>query len=93
MRNMTTLMMVLLGGLTIGGCATGPTNVDRDFGNSVRQMVAGQTQDPAAAENPDPKALDGGDGERLNAALEVYRTDVARPEEVGQPIVISVGGQ
>lgn len=94
MCNKTIILLILVLGVTISGCAgTGPKNVERDYGNSVRQMIAGQTLDPSTAAKPDPDAVDSGDGERLNNVLETYRGDVAKPEEVGQPIVISVGSQ
>ncbi len=54
-------------------------------------MVAGQTMDRETAENPDPDGPESGDGDRLNNVLESYRGDVAKPEEVGQPIVINAG--
>jgi len=94
MRNKTILILTLMLGIWISGCTTtGPENVERDYGNSVRQMIAGQTLDPSTAANPDPDPLDGGDGDRLNKVLDTYRGDVSSPEDVGQPIVISVGGQ
>ena len=91
MRKLTLTLMALAAAAVSGCASTGPTNVAQDYGNSVRQMIAGQTLDPATAANPDPEAVDSGDGERLNAVLETYRTDVSEPEAVGQPIVISVG--
>lgn len=94
MSNKTSIFIALLLGITMAGCAgTGPRNVERDYGSSVRQMIASQTLDPATAAKPDPDAVDEGDGERLNSVLETYRTDVAKPADVSQPIVISVGGQ
>lgn len=94
MRNKTIFLLALMLSVAISGCAgTGPKNVERDYGNSVRQMIAGQTLDPSTAAKPDPDPVDSGDGERLNNVLETYQSDVAKPEEVGQPIVISVGGQ
>ena len=91
MRNAIKILMTVMAGLALGACASGPENVEKDFGNSVRQMVTAQTLDPAAAAMPDRDAIDTGDAERLNSVLEAYRADVAKPDDVGQPIVISVG--
>jgi hypothetical protein len=77
--------------LSTSGCATGPEATERDFGNSVRNMVQAQTLDPTTAAVPDPNGPDSGDGQRLDNVLEAYRADVAKPEEVAQPLVISVG--
>lgn len=74
-----------------GGCAHGPENVERDYGNSVRHMVESQTANPAAP--ADANAIEHGDGQRLNNVIEAYRKDVAKPEDVKRDIVINVGGQ
>lgn len=92
MRQVILMLTILFLMATSVGCTgTGPKKVEQDFGNSVRQMVAGQTMDRETAENPDPDGPDSGDGDRLNNVLESYRGDVAKPEEVGQPIVINAG--
>jgi hypothetical protein len=68
-----------------------PVRVEQDFGNSVRNMVKAQTYNPEASRHPPvdpPKTVD---GTRGNRALETYRGDVARPEEVKQPIQINIG--
>ena len=57
----TTLSMVI-------GCAASP-NTDREFGNSVRQMVRSQQVYAPADEGP----VEGGDGQRLETVLDVYR--------------------
>jgi type IV pilus biogenesis protein CpaD/CtpE len=71
------------------GCATGPTNVERDFGNSVRNMVQAQTYNPDAALSYEPPMEM--DGERAGAVLETYRTEIGKPADVQKPIVINVG--
>ncbi len=75
----------------LGACATEPTASEAHFGDSVRQMVRAQTHDPAAAQNP-AEAIDGTDGQQLEAVLEVHRGSVAKPSEVSNDIVINVGG-
>ena len=72
------------------GCSTGPTAVERDYGNSVRNMIQAQTLDPLAAAAPDPNPIDYGDGERVDHVLEAYRSDVSAPEDVSQDIIINV---
>jgi type IV pilus biogenesis protein CpaD/CtpE len=72
------------------GCATGPEAVEEDFGNSVRHMTQVQTANPSAP--MDAKAIDHGDGERANSAIEAYRKDVGEREEIKQEVVIDVGG-
>ncbi len=59
----------------LGGCAT-PSS-EEDFGNSVRQMVEAQKYTPPGQSEHRLPALDGQRGE---AALKQYRTDVGNPE-------------
>ncbi len=54
-------------------------------------MVQAQTLNPTTAAVPDPNGPDSGDGQRLENVLKAYREDVAKPEEVSEPLVISVG--
>ena len=85
-RLLTTLSALILA-TAIAGCNAYPT-VERDFGNSVRHMVQSQqvTSGPVSLE-----PVEGGDGDRLNAAFEVYRSDVSRPEQPGQSVSIDIG--
>jgi hypothetical protein len=77
--------------LWIAGCADTPL-ADADYGNSVRQMIQAQTFDPAAASNPPALGPDITDGARLEAALEIYRKDVAKGiTEVKQPVIFEIG--
>lgn len=64
--------------LSISGCET-TTGTERDYGNSVRLMRQSQMADPNAAMLPDPNAIDSGDGERLNHAIEAYREPAPEP--------------
>ena len=72
------------------GCAN-ESAVERDFGNSARHVFRAQTLDPIAAVAPDPEPVDYGDGQRLEAVIDAYREDVAKPKDIGQDIVIKVG--
>ncbi len=70
------------------GCASGPSAVENDFGNSVRHMTQAQIANPAAPVDNNP--IDHGDGPRINAAIEVYRKSVSDPKETKQDITIGV---
>ena len=73
------------------GCSRQPTVPDAEFGESVRSVMNSQIHDFEAAIHPNPDAVEGGDPYRLDAALDAHRQDVADPEQVSQPISISVG--
>lgn len=78
----------------LAACSTNtPTPTERDFGNSVRNMIEAQTYDPSTLGSPSTETPEGIDGRRLEAVLDVYRTDVAKPESVSDEIVINVDGQ
>lgn len=76
--------------LLLSGCAA--SALEQQYGESVRQMINAQVYDPATLTNPSAKAVDGADPDMVNAAIEVFRETVSKPEEVGQDIVIQVGG-
>lgn len=94
MTNQRTL--IALAGLgtaaLLGACAHEPTPVERNFGSSVRNMIEAQTYDPSTLSSPSTDTIDNGDGRRLEAVLEAYRTDVAKPESVREDVIISVDG-
>jgi hypothetical protein len=62
------------------------------FGDTVRNVMNSQIHDYDAAINPSPDAIEGSDPDRLNNVVEAYREHISKPEEVRQPIEISVGG-
>lgn len=62
-----------------------------EFGETVRNVMESQIHDHEAAIHPKPEAVEGSDGYRLDNALEAHRNDVARPEQIQQPVTISVG--
>ena len=75
--------------ISISGCET-KTATERDFGNSVRALVQGQTVDLTAAMVPDPNPIDSGDGERLSHVIETYRMPeppATRPEIESNPFM------
>jgi hypothetical protein len=73
----------------IGGCETTPSATEADYGNSVRQMVQSQTLNAGPVDNA---PVDTGDGVRAQNAIDVYREDVARPEQVNKDLTLGVDG-
>jgi hypothetical protein len=72
----------------LGASCAAPLATERDFGASVRRMVAEQIHDPAAAAHPDPGAPVGMDAAKAAADLKtLYRQssegDVAKSKESG----------
>jgi len=82
----------LLSILLLGACANETTMTEREFGDSVRQMVRAQTYDASTLETPSLDPIDGTDGQLLEGVVEVYRNDVGQPDSVANDIVINVGG-
>jgi hypothetical protein len=76
----------------LGGCANQPTQTEMNFGESVRQMVQAQIYDPRTVTMPSDEAIDGTDGPYLEGAVEAYQNTVSDSGNVGNDIVISVGG-
>jgi type IV pilus biogenesis protein CpaD/CtpE len=83
---------IALATLLAGACANEPTLTERNFGDSVREMINAQTYDPSTLSAPSTEPVEGSDGRRSENVLEVYRTDIAKPEVVRDEIVLSVGG-
>jgi type IV pilus biogenesis protein CpaD/CtpE len=77
---------------TLGACAHEPTALERNFGASVRNMIEAQTHDPSTLSSPSTETIEQSDGRRLESVLDVYRTDVAKPQAASEDIVISVDG-
>lgn len=75
------------GGLTLlvaipllGGCESTPTELERNFGSSVRNMIELQTAQPGDEGF-------GMDGRKAEAVLDRYRKDVATPAKVEEDII------
>jgi hypothetical protein len=77
----------------LAACSNQPTETERNFGASVRNMIEAQTYDSSTLTSPSTETVDSGDGRRLEAVLDVYRTDVAKPDAATDDIVINVDGQ
>lgn len=79
-RTMTygkTMWLGLMFTTLFSGCAT-PSS-EEDFGNSVRQMINAQKYTPPQQQEQRLPTLDGQKGE---AAIKQYHTDVANPERI-----------
>ncbi len=88
-KNTILTSQLLIAVVLASGCSPQPTVPVAEFGSSVRNVMGSQIHDPEAATNPDPDAIEGGDPYRLDAVLDALRSDVAKPQEVQQPIVIN----
>ena len=72
------------------GCAE--TRTEREFGDSVREVMTKQIHDPGAAALPKSDAVTGGDPTRLEAVLEGHRGDVADTNSVAKPVDMKIQG-
>jgi hypothetical protein len=88
---MTSSRLTFLAFTLIGLTACGSTQVEQEYGNSVRLMIQAQTFDPRTLTNPSTAPVIGADPDMVNTAVEVFRENVSRPEEVGKPITIQLG--
>lgn len=78
--------------LALGGCADKPTLTEQTFGDSVRHIVRAQTYDASTLETPSTDVPGGTDGQLMENVIDAYRTTVGQPAQVGNDIVINVGG-
>ncbi len=77
------------------GCSSlqrAPAEPEVAFGEVVRGVMNAQIHDYDAAINPNPEAVEGSDPNRLNNVVTTYREHISKPEEIRQPLEISVGG-
>jgi PBP1b-binding outer membrane lipoprotein LpoB len=82
--NMCKRLSAMLGvPLLLCGCANEPTLTERNFGDSVRQMIQAQTYDASTLESPSTEPVEGADGRRTENVLETYRNDVYKPAAAG----------
>jgi hypothetical protein len=96
MKSNQTMNICLLTGIVMAialttGCASGPTRVEEDFGNSVRAMQQAQVMDPVAAATVDTTPVTSTDGQRMEAVMQTYRESVGSPAETGKTIDFDIG--
>jgi hypothetical protein len=82
---------LLIAAVFMSGCNRQPTLPDVEFGETVRSVLESQIHDHEAAIHPNPNAVEGSDAYRMDAALNVYRTDVGQPQAVQQPLIVNGG--
>jgi hypothetical protein len=92
-KNIILIFPLIALALLASGCNRNPTIPEAEFGDVVSDVMNSQIHDYEAAIHPDPDAIEGTDPYRLDAALEAHRGDVASPQQVQQPVSISIGGQ
>jgi hypothetical protein len=78
--------------IVLAGCSS-TTRVEDEYGESVRQMINAQVYDPTTLTNPSAKPVEGADPDMVNKAIETLREHVGAPEEVGEDLVVRVGGK
>jgi len=96
MKNNQTMNICLLTGIVMAialttGCASGPTRVEADYGNSVRAMQRAQVLDPVAAATVDTTPVTSTDGQRMEAVMQTYRESVGSPAETAKTIDFEIG--
>ena len=84
MRTANATIMRVIGcscvAIALASCQTPPSKVEENFGSSVRHTIALQT-------DPEAQTGYGLDGEKAQAVIDIYRTDVAEPETVEKNII------
>ena len=78
--SITRVIGCICAAIALGSCQTPPSRVDENFGSSVRNTIALQT-------DPNIQTGYGMDGEKAQAVIDIYRTDVAKPEKVEQDLI------
>lgn len=90
MKNILLPSVLAVCTVLITGCAE--TRTEREFGDSVREVMSKQIHDPGAAALPKSEAITGGDATRLEAVLESHRGDVADTAGIAKPIDMKIQG-
>jgi hypothetical protein len=88
-NNMLKCAAFFAASLLLAGCAE--TQTEREFGDSVRQVMNSQIADPHAAALPSSDPVTGGHAGRLEGVIEAHGTDVANTDGVNKPVTVDVG--
>ena len=93
MNNKAKQIMIVLGAMALStaACTTSTNRVEASYGDAVRSNVRAQLYDPSTATNPSTDAVEGADGQRMEAVMEAHRGHQGSAESVSNPIVINVG--
>jgi hypothetical protein len=77
----------------LAACANQKSALEADYGNSVRQVTAASSANPAAHSRPSPATVEGGDADTLSKSVDRMRKAGDQGDDVKKDIVINVGGQ
>lgn len=89
---MTTRIILTLAVVgVLAGCTT--TALQDNWGQSSASLITAQTANPESLTNPSTAIVTGVDGEYAYKVIEQMRGDVTKPEEVKQPIQMTLWGQ
>ena len=91
MSNKLTQITILLGAIALSTVACTSSAVEESYGDAVRSNVHAQVYDPATLTNPSSDAVEGTDGQRMEAVMESHRAQQGSADSVAEPIVINVG--
>lgn len=83
------LTLAVVGVLT--GCAS--TAVQDNWGEATGSLITAQTANPETLTNPSTAIVTGVDGEYAYKAIDEMRKGVTKPEDVKQPIQMTLWGQ
>lgn len=75
----------------LAGCTT--TALQENWGQSSASLIAAQTANPETLTNPSTATVTGVDGEYAYKVIDEMRKGVTKPEEVKQPIQMTIWGQ
>jgi non-homologous end joining protein Ku len=90
---MTFRTIATMAALIVLASCSSTSQVEDEYGESVRQMINAQVYDPATLSNPSAKPVEGADPDMVNNAVQAMREHVAAPEKVGEDLVLHVRGQ
>jgi len=76
--------------LLLAGCET-PTELDNEYGNAYRNMVAQQIYDPRAAAYPPSEPPMSLDGQRATGVIDKYRAESQKKRDSVDTLSIQLG--
>lgn len=86
-----TVIVIGAAALSVAACTSVPNSVEFSHGDAVRSNIQAQIYDPATVANPSSDAVEGTDGQRMEAVMETHRGQQGSAESVAEPIVINMG--
>jgi len=87
----TRIILTLAAAGLLAGCAS--TATQDNWGQASASLITAQTANPATLTSPSEAIVTGVDGEYAYKVIDEMRKDVAKPEEVKQPIQMTLWGQ